>query len=292
MKVGFVAILGRPNVGKSTLLNALLSKKISIVSPRAQTTRDSILGIYNDSKRQIVFVDTPGIFQGEVKMDRYMKKAAYESTRDVNVIVYIIDASTKLLDADFAAIKAINSDTPIIFVLNKIDLINLAKAIELKAAIKEKYPDNLILEASFLENFGIKEIKEAIEPYLEEGNPFYGEEFITDKDMSFQAKEIIREKLLHFLKQEIPHQSAVKIESLTKKNGGYWIKAKLIVNKDSHKGIVIGRGGEMIKKISMASRHELERMWHEHITNLEIEVEAIPSWRDNPKVLAELGYAD
>lgn len=291
MKVGFVAILGRPNVGKSTLLNAILSKKVSIVSPKAQTTRDSISGIYNDSNRQIVFVDTPGIFQGSVKMDRYMRKSAYESAEDVDAIIYIIDASVKELDTDFAAIKAINSEAPIIFVLNKIDLIGPERAIEIKNALHELYSENLIIEASFIENFGIKEVKDAIEPYLLEGLPFYSDDFITDKDKAFQAKEIIRERLLRFLKEEIPHQAAVKINSLDKKKGGYWINATLIVNKDSHKGIVIGKGGEMIKKISMSSRHELERMWHEHITNLEIEVISIPSWRDNLKVLAELGYA-
>ncbi|MDY6429888.1 MAG: GTPase Era [Bacilli bacterium] len=290
MKVGFVAILGKPNVGKSTLLNALISKKVSIVSPKAQTTRDSISGIYNDSKRQIVFIDTPGIFSSSVKIDRYMRKVAFESSDDVNAIVYVLDASAKSLDEDFATIDSIKSNAPKIFVLNKIDLVRPAVGKKILEQMKERYPEDDIIEACFIENFGLKELKNLLDQYLEEGNPYYQEGYYTDKDLAFQAKEVIREKLLHFLKQEIPHQSAVLIEKFEEKDGAYVIKAKLIVNRESHKGIVIGKNGEMIKKISMAARHELERMWHTHIASLEIEVEAVPDWRNNSKILNSLGY--
>ncbi len=292
MKVGFVAILGRPNAGKSTLLNALLSKKVSIVSYRAQTTRDAISGILNEKGMQIVFVDTPGIFQGNASLDRHMKKTAFESARDVDAILYLIDGGAKELDTDFKIISSIHSDAPIILVLNKIDLLKAEEAAEKKAAIAAAYPNYLLIEASILENFGIKEIKEAILPHLSEGEPFYPEDMLTDKDQAYQAKEVIRGKLLHFLREEVPHQAAVRIDSLKKDGGVYKIHATILVDKPNHKGIVIGRGGEMIKKISMSSRTELEKMWHEKIALLSIEVEDDPGWRNDIKKLQSLGYGD
>ena len=292
MKIGFVSIMGRPNVGKSTFLNCLLSKKVSIVSPKAQTTRDSVRGILNEKDKQIVFVDTPGIYYGVGKLESHMRRAAFGSSREVDGILYFIDASVPSLEKDLKILSSIGSDAPIVFVLNKIDLIRLERARELETELKANYPDCQIIEASFAENFGIKEVKEAIEPWLSEGEAIYPRDLLTDKDKEYQTKEIIREKMLHFLKQEIPHQSAVKIDSFEKKNGGYEINATIIVDKDAHKGIVIGQGGQMIKKISMAARHELERNWHEHVTVLSLEVKAIPGWKNSPKILAELGYND
>ncbi len=292
MRVGFVAILGRPNVGKSTLLNALLSKKVSIVSRRAQTTRDSICGILNEKGKQIVFVDTPGIFVGEAALDKYMNKAAKEATKDVNATLYLIDVSAESLDRDFAILDSLKLRGPVYIVLNKVDTRRLDHIASCKEKIAEKYPSWPIIEASLIENFGIKDIKEAIEPHLEEGMPFYPDDAITDKDKAYQAKEVIRQELLHFLKQEIPHQSAVKIETLDYENRGYKIEATIIVNKDNHKAIVIGKGGEMIKNMSMSGRDELERMWHSHITHLTIEVDSEPGWREDPRKLIELGYGE
>ncbi|MCI7213174.1 MAG: GTPase Era, partial [Bacillales bacterium] len=182
MKIGFVSILGRPNVGKSTLLNALLSKKVSIVSPKAQTTRDAISGILNEKDYQIVFVDTPGIFYGKEKLYSLMKKTAFESSRDVNAIIYMIDASTKTLDEDIKIYNSINSDAPRIVVLNKIDLIKAEEAKEKKEIISENMKSVLLIEASIKENFGLKEIKDGLYSYLEEGEPFYPTNIITDKD--------------------------------------------------------------------------------------------------------------
>lgn len=292
MNVAIIAIMGRPNVGKSTLLNCLLSKKVSIVTPKAQTTRDSIRGVLNEKDRQIVFVDTPGIYYGEGKLESHMRRAAFGSSREVDGILYLIDGSIDSLEMDLKIMKSIDSSAPMTIVLNKIDLIRVERARELEKELQEAFPESKIIEATFKENFGIKEVKASIEPLLWEGEPFFDLGTLTDKDKTYQAKEVIREKILHFLKQEIPHQSAVKIDSLKKENGGYTIHATIIVEKDAHKGIVIGKGGEMIKKISMAARHELERMWHEHITILEISVRAVPGWRNNAKILAELGYAD
>jgi len=288
MKSGFVAILGRPNVGKSTLLNALLSKKISIVSPKAQTTRDDISGILNQKDLQIVFVDTPGIFTGAGGLDKYMNQSALSANKEVDATLYLIDASVDSLEKDIKILSSLNPKN-LFIVLNKIDTIKPDRGIEIREELKKNfsYP---IIEASLLENYGLKEIKDAILPLIPEGMPFYPENYITDKDKTYQIREIIRQELLHFLKQEVPHQSAVKIDSFNEENGGYIITATILVEKINHKGIVIGKGGQMIKKISMSARKELQRIWHEHINSLEIMVDVCPNWRNDPKILKELGY--
>lgn len=292
MKIGFVSILGRPNVGKSTLLNALLSKKVSIVSPKAQTTRDAISGILNEKDYQIVFVDTPGIFYGKEKLYSLMKKTAFESSRDVNAIIYMVDASTKTLDEDIKIYNSINSDAPRIVVLNKIDLIKAEEAKEKKEIISENMKSTLLIEASIKENFGLKEIKEALYSYLKEGEPFYPTNMITDKDKAYQAKEIIRGKLLHFLRQEIPHQCAVVISSFKENDDKIEISAKIVTEKENQKGIIIGKGGNMIKSIKTAAKKEMETSWHKNVASLKIEVEAEPGWRDSIKKLIEYGYGE
>ncbi len=292
MKIGFVSILGRPNVGKSTLLNALLSKKVSIVSPKAQTTRDAISGILNEKDYQIVFFDTPGIFYGKEKLYSLMKKTAFESSRDVNALIYMVDASTKSLDEDIKIYNSINSDAHRIVVLNKIDLIKAEEAKEKKDIILENMKPTLLIEASIKENFGLKEIKEALYSYLEEGEPFYPTNMITDKDKSYQAKEIIRGKLLHFLRQEIPHQCAVVISSFKENDDRIEISAKIVAEKENQKGIIIGKGGNMIKSIKTAAKKEMETSWHKNVASLKIEVEADPGWRDSIKKLIDYGYGE
>lgn len=292
MKIGFVSILGRPNVGKSTLLNALLSKKVSIVSPKAQTTRDAISGILNEKDYQIVFVDTPGIFYGKEKLYSLMKKTAFESSRDVNAIIYMVDASAKTLDEDIKIYNSINSDAPRIVVLNKIDLIKAEEAKEKKEIISENMKSALLIEASIKENFGLKEIKDGLYSYLEEGEPFYPTNIITDKDKAYQAKEIIRGKLLHFLRQEIPHQCAVVISSFKENDDKIEISAKIVTEKENQKGIIIGKGGNMIKSIKTAAKKEMETSWHKNVASLKIEVEADPGWRDSIKKLIEYGYGE
>lgn len=292
MRSGFVAILGRPNAGKSTLINALLSKKVSIVSPKAQTTRDAIMGIYEEKDLQIVFVDTPGIHQGERRLDSHMRRSAFSSSRDVDAILYLFDASCKDIGEDFRIVDSISSEATRIFVLNKIDLIRPEEGKEKIALIQEHYPDAKIIEASFKENFGLKEIKEAVIPLLSGEMPYFPSDMITDKDMSYQAKEVIREKMLHFLRDEIPHSSAVKIDSLKQKEDGLEIIATIILDKENHKGIVIGKGGSMVNKISVAAHQELERMWKRHINILALRVRVVPGWRDSPKALIDIGYGD
>ena len=292
MRSGFVAVLGRPNVGKSTLVNAMLSKKVSIVSPKAQTTRDAVLGILNDQDAQIVFLDTPGIYFGKEKLDSHMRKSAFSSSREVDAILYLLDAGDPHLEKDFKIVDSLRTEAPLIFVLNKIDRVRPEVGQERIAAIKEKYPERLIIEAALKENFGLREIKEAILPLLSGTEPYYPEDWLTDRNLDYQAKEIVREKMLAFLSAEVPHSSAVKITRLEEVKDALAIEALLVVDRPAHKAIVIGKGGAMIKKISMAARQEMEKRWHRRVSSLVLTVEVRPGWRSKMADLIELGYGD
>ena len=292
MKSGFVAVLGRPNVGKSTLVNAMLSKKVSIVSPKAQTTRDAVLGILNDLDTQIIFLDTPGIYYGKEKLDSHMRRSAFSSSRDVDSVLYLLDASDPDLERDFKIIDSIKTEAPIFFVLNKIDLISPETGLHILSKVRDKYPTRPIIEASLKTNFGLKEIKAAILPTLSGEEPLYPEDWLTDRNLDYQAKEIIREKMLYFLDKEVPHSSAVKITSFKEYHDAISIEALIVVDRDAHKGIVIGAGGAMIKKISMAARQEMEKRWHRRVSGLRIKVEVRPGWRSKIADLIDLGYGD
>jgi len=289
MKVGFCALLGRPNVGKSTLLNALLSHKISIVTPKAQTTRDDIVGVYNEKSVQIVFVDTPGLFEGEEALYKIMYRSARSALASIDVVLYLIDATQNAYEYDDKMIKSLKTDAPIILVYNKIDLVTIDKMIALKDHYNSLFPSYKKIEISALTNFGLKDIKEAIKGFLKEGMPYYPQDMITDRDKPFMAKEIIREQILHFLKNEIPHECAVVISSFSEEKGAYFIEATIACEKESQKRIIIGSGGQMIKKISMNARRSLEKMWQSHVT-LKCLVNVVPGWRNNLQKLAKLGY--
>lgn len=289
MKCGFCTILGKPNVGKSTLLNALLSKKVSIVSPKSQTTRDDISGVYNEKDLQIVFVDTPGLFEGEESLYKNMYRSARRSLSDVDVVLYLIDCSVTDYAQDDAFLASIKTDSPIILILNKIDLANVTMMEKLKEHFRTLYPNYEQIEVSALTNFGLKDVKEAVKKHLKEGYPFYPEGVITDKDHSFMAKEVVREELLHFLKQEIPHECAILITKFKEDEKNIAIRAVIVCEKETQKPIIIGKGGEMIKRISMTARRNLEKMWGKHVT-LYTEVECLPGWRNDSRKLQQLGY--
>ena len=289
MKVGFVSILGLPNVGKSTLINAILSKKVSIVTSKSQTTRDAIMGVYNEKDLQIVYIDTPGLFPGDEALYQMMEKSARRSMSGVDVILYVIDSTSKNYLKDDETLASIKSDAPIILLFNKIDDVRVEQMEALLAHYNEKYPNYEKIQISAKTNFGLKDIKNAVVAHLSEGLPYYPEDVITDKDKPFMAKEAIREELLRFLKDEIPHECAVEITSYEEKDGGIFIKATIVAEKEGHKAIIIGKGGDMIKKISMSTRHNLEKMWQSHVT-LICRVECVPGWRNDPRKLQKLGY--
>jgi len=289
MKVGFVSILGLPNVGKSTLINAILSKKVSIVTSKSQTTRDAIMGVYNEKDLQIVYIDTPGLFPGDEALYQMMEKSARRSISGVDVILYVVDSTSRNFARDDETLSSIKSDAPIILLFNKIDDARVDQMEALLSHYNEKYPSYEKIQISAKTNYGLKDIKNAVVAHLSEGLPFYPEEVITDKDETFMAKEVIREEILRFLKDEIPHECAVEITSFDPLNGGYSVNATIVCEKEGQKAIIIGKGGEMVKKISMSARHNLEKMWKKHVT-LICRVECIPGWRNDPRKLQKLGY--
>jgi GTP-binding protein Era len=289
MKSGFAAIIGRPNVGKSTLLNALLSKKVSIVTSRAQTTRDDIMGVYNEKDLQIVFIDTPGLFEGQEALDKTMVKSAMSALKDVDCILYMVDCQIEDTTLDDKILRSLKTSKPLILLLNKIDLATAPMMAKLLEHYQTAYPQAQILQISALTNFGLKDVKDAVVAHLSEGPAYYPNDYVSDKDHSFMAREVIRQELLHFLKEEVPHQCAVALEDYQEDNDKAMIRATIYCEKLNQKGIIIGHGGEMIKKISMSARHELERMWQKHVT-LVAEVEYAPNWRNDPNKLKKLGY--
>ena len=291
MKSGFVAILGRPNVGKSTFLNAILSHKVSIVSPKPQTTRDNIIGVLTEKDYQMVFIDTPGLFEGEGALDKFMNKEARSSLSDADICLFMISADNfDEDDPDFKTLKLLKLNCPFIILVNKIDLATAPKMESLLAKLKEEFPNTEIIQMSALTNFGLKDVKDAIAKYLPEGPLYYEEGTLTDKSSSFFIKETIRYEMLHFLSDEVPHQAAVTISVLEEKIKELYCEATIWVEKKSQIGIVVGKGGEMIKKISMTARRELEKRLKKHV-DLRIEVRQAADWRQKADRLKAFGYS-
>lgn len=291
MKSGFVALIGRPNVGKSTLLNAILNKKVSIISPKPQTTRNSIMGVYNDDESQIVFVDTPGIHKPYFKLGEYMNKVAFASTRDVEAIVLLVDSSLEFGEGDQYLVDHIHSDAPIFVVFNKIDLTNILLITRLKEKYRELFPNSKFIEISALNNVSIDDLLKELKNCLSEGPQFFPREQVTDKDNAFVISELIREKILYLTKQEIPHSVAVYVEKIEEKKDKYNIYATIVVERDTQKGILIGKGGKMIKRIGVLARKDIEAYLNKRV-NLTTFVRVEEEWRNSTRCLREFGYQD
>ena len=289
MKSGFVAIIGRPNAGKSTIINALLERKLSIVTEKAQTTRNSIKGIYDDDKYQIVFIDTPGIHLAHHSLGRYMNQQAFASAKDVDAIVLVVDGSHKFDAGDQIIEEKLDKSIPLFVVINKIDLLHLPEVEEIKLKYHEVYPKAEILEMSAIENFGIDSLLEKIKPLIKEGPRYFEKDAVTDKDPSFFVSEVIREKLLQLLKDEVPHNLAVRVDDIKNQKEKCVIRATIIIDKESHKGIVIGKNGKRIKAVGIKSREDLEEYFGKRIF-LELFVSVKEDWLNNQRILKELGY--
>ena len=290
MKSGFVAILGRPNVGKSTLLNAILNKKISIVTDKSQTTRNAIKGIYNREGVQIVFTDTPGIHKPRERLGTEMNNMAYSAAHDVDVNILVIDASLPFGPGDEYLLEHLDiKNAPLILVFNKIDEARLDKVINLKKIYAEKVPEAIVIDTVAKERFNVDELVEKIIELLPEGPAYYDVEEITDKDVIFQIKEIIREKVLRNLKDEVPHATAIYMDDIDWESNPIHIKASIIVEKEGQKGIVIGAGGKRIKAIGSQARKDIEILLHKHVF-LELFVKVQEGWRDDDKSLEAYGY--
>ena len=290
MKSGFVAIVGRPNVGKSTILNGLINHKVSIVTDKSQTTRNNIIGIYNGEETQIVFIDTPGIHKPTQQLGKEMNNMAYSAAHDVDVTILVVDASKPFGTGDSYIIDHLDIHScPLIIVFNKIDLARLDKAQELKQIYRERFPKAVFVDTVAKEHFNLDLLVKEVTAFLPEGPAYYPEEMITDKDEIFQIKEIIREKVLKALREEVPHSVAIYMNNIEWESKPIKIYATIIVERDGQKGIVIGAGGKRIKEIGMRARQDIERLLAKHVY-LELNVKVNEDWRNEPAALKEYGY--
>ena len=290
MKSGFVAILGRPNVGKSTLLNAILNKRISIVTDKSQTTRNNILGIYHSENSQIIFTDTPGIHKPKQKLGEEMNAMAYSAAKDVDAAILVVDASLPFGDGDQFIIDHLDiHNVPLIIIFNKIDKAFLPKVLKLKEIYKEKFQNAILLDTVAQEGFNVDTLIKQLEDLLPEGPAYYPDNVVTDKDEVFLIKEIIREKALKILKDEVPHSIAIYVNNIEWEDNPMHIHATIIVEKEGQKGIVIGANGQRIKLIGEKARKDIERLLKKHVF-LELFVKVEKDWRNEEGLLKTYGY--
>ncbi|MEE6716783.1 GTPase Era [Schleiferilactobacillus harbinensis] len=288
---GFVAIVGRPNVGKSTLMNRLVGEKVAIMSDKAQTTRNKIQGIYTTDQAQIVFVDTPGIHKPKNKLDDYMDAAAESTFSEVDAILFMVAADDKIGPGDRYIMDLLEkTKTPVYLLVNKIDLVHPDTLPEIVA----NYTDTLhfaeVYPISATQGNNVADMLAGLENHLKPGPQYYPEDQITDHPEYFVVAELIREQVLHLTRQEIPHAVAVLVDSMnTRIEGKLQVHATIYVERDSQKGIVIGAGGKMLKQIGINGRREIEGLLGEKI-NLKLWVKVQRNWRDDPKFLNQSGY--
>ncbi len=292
MKSGFVSLVGRPNVGKSTLINSIIGKKIAITSNKPQTTRNVIQGIYNEEDTQIIFVDTPGVHKPNHKLGNYLNKQAYYSINDVDVILFLIDITEEFGRGDtFVLEKIKETKKPIILVLNKIDKVSNEEILKKINEYKEIYPFDEIVPVSAYKKNNTKELIKTIKKYLTDEIKYYDDNFITNKPITFMISEIVREKIFELTKDEVPHSLTCIVENMEKDKNGYHINVAVIVDRDALKKIIIGKQGNMIKEIGIKSRKELEELLGKKVY-LETYVKTIKNWRDKEKYLQEFGFND
>ena len=290
-KSGFVSIIGRPNVGKSTLLNNFLGMKLAIVSPRAQTTRNRIQGIYTTETEQIIFIDTPGIHKPKNELGNVMNEFAYSALDGTDLILMLVDASSPIGDGDKYIIEQLSKvKIPVILVLNKVDLVEDEVVLMNNLnSYKEAYKFAGGITLSATEGFNIDKLKDMIVDRLEVGPMYYPEDQVLDLPERFVVAEIIREKVLLKTKEEIPHSVAVTIESFKEKSKMIEINATIIVERPSQKMIFIGKGGYMIKSIGTDARRDIVKFLNQKVY-LELFVKVETNWRNNKKYLKEFGY--
>lgn len=291
MKSGFVAIIGRPNSGKSTLLNKFIGEKISIVSQRPQTTRDRITGVLTQDNYQIAFVDTPGIHTPKNSLGGYMMKSVRRAREGVDVVLYVCDAGRFLQEKDIEMLQKLISDgNNVIIAVNKIDEVTDEKIASIFVKLKELDGARSIVPISALKGRNVDVLLDEILKCIPEGEMLFPEDMYTDKTERFLVGEFIREKALRFLSDEIPHGIGVEIKKFSEReNGLVDVEADIICERESHKGIVIGKGGEMLKKILSSARRDMEELLGTKVF-LKGFVKVKADWRDNEKILSQLGY--
>lgn len=288
---GFVNIIGNPNVGKSTLMNALVGEKLSIVTAKAQTTRHRIMGIVNGEDWQIVYSDTPGILKPNYRLQQNMMNFVDGAIGDADIILYVTDVvETSDKNSEYVE-KLARLDCPVIVVVNKIDLSSQDKVVEIMDYWKEKLPGSIIIPASAKEKFNMQSILDTVVSKLPECPPWFDKDAFTDKNLRFFASEIIREKILLNYKEEIPYCCEVGIETFKEGADRYDISAVIYVMRESQKGIVIGKGGSALKKVGTQARIEMEDFFQKKVF-LQMYVKVDPDWRESRKELRKFGYEE
>ena len=291
-KSGFVAIIGRPNVGKSTLMNHLIGQKIAITSKKPQTTRNKIQTVYTCEDGQIIFLDTPGIHKAKNKLGEYMVNVAEQTLKDVDVILWLVEPTTYIGAGEkHIAEQLQKTSLPVILVINKVDTVKKEDILQVIDNYRKLYDFAEIIPASALRGQNTKDIVNSLFKYMPYGPMFYDEDTVTDQPQRQIVAEIIREKALHALDEEIPHGIAVTIEKMRERKGQHIvdIEATIICERDSHKGIIIGKQGSMLKKIGSNARFENEKMLEEKV-NLKIWVKVKKDRRDSDTLMKNFGY--
>ena len=291
-KSGFVNIVGNPNVGKSTLMNDLVGERVSIITSKAQTTRHRIMGIVNTPDYQIVFSDTPGVLKPKYKLQESMLSFSEGALTDADVLLYVTDVvEDPTKNADFLQ-KVAQEKIPVLLVLNKIDLLKSQEELEQKVALfKELLPNAEIFPVSAKEDFNVANLMKRIVELLPEGEPYFGKDALTDKPARFFVTEIIREKILLNYDKEVPYSTEIIVEKFEEKETSIHIMAVIYVERDSQKGIIIGKGGSMLKKIGMEARKDIEKFFGKSVY-LEIFVKVEPNWRNRENKLRQFGYIE
>ena len=289
-KSGFVSLIGRPNVGKSTLMNSLIGQKIAITSNKPQTTRNRIQTVYTDDRGQIVFLDTPGIHKAKNKLGNYMVNAAQRTISEVDVILWLVEPTTYIGAGERHIIEQLKkTNTPVILVINKIDTVKKDEILAFIEAYRHELDFAEVVPVSALKKKNTEVLIECILKYLSYGMPFYDEDTVTDQPQRQIAAELIREKVLRSIDEEIPHGVAVAIDSMKWNRDVCHIDATIVCERDSHKGIIIGKQGAMLKKIGTLARREIEDMLECQV-NLQLWVKVKKDWRDSDFLLKNFGY--
>lgn len=288
---GYVTLVGMPNVGKSTLMNNLLETKLSIVTPRPQTTRHRVLGILNEPDMQIIFHDTPGLMKPHYRLQDIMVKTVYQSVNDADVLLFMVDANDKKIPANIGFYNEIKkSGRPIVVAINKIDTIPHIKLLPMIEAYNEKMDVNDIVPISALQSDGLSELKKILKPYLPMNVPFYPPDYLTEQPERFFVAEIVREKIFRKYGEEIPYSTTVMIDEFKEReNRKDFIRATIYVERDSQKGILIGKKGQALKAVGQAARHDIEKFIQRSVY-LELHVSVRQKWRQNDNALRDFGY--
>ena len=293
-KSGFVAILGRPNVGTSTFLNHVMGQKIAIMSDKAQTTRNKIMGIYTTPEEQIVFIDTPGIHKPKTALGDFMVDAAYSTLREVDTVLFMVPADEPRGKGDDMIIERLKqAKVPVILVVNKLDQVNPEQLLDQIQDFKDQMDFKEIIPISALQGNNVSHLIDVLSENLEEGVQYFPDDMITDHPERFLVSEMIREKVLHLTWEEVPHSIAVVVDSMKRdeETDKVHIQATIMVERSSQKGIVIGKGGAMLKKIGTMARKDIETMLGDKVF-LETWVKVKKNWRDKKLDLADFGYTE